>query len=202
MTQVKGLLKLAGRAWHASHQQDALEKNARHLDSYKTYLLSKPDYTPGVQKHSDIVDHEALHPREFGDSIDCMGTVDACHMLAMIVFCQIFNTGYGEKGNVAGNNSTFVEHHLGQILSRVNPAPDFFAGFQALRLQIENARDKMLAHADAAAFSVTSIPAGVSLKAHTEATRGIDFAAFTLVVDQLSVAIGPYIAERKARANG
>lgn len=185
LEQTKRLLRLAERALAAQGSAEMNAKLQKHCESSQAFARAQPDYTPGMQKSSHFSAHDELYPREFADPIDCFETANACRMLAIVFFCQVFKGGYAEDGNVAGNKPEFIRGHLDNILCLAYPHQEARNAFSSMRMLIESARDNMLAHADAKAFEVTSFDAGMHLKLHAAALTGIDFSAFTPAVESL-----------------
>lgn len=198
LRQAGNLLRQAERAREALTSEEVQTKDKWHAESALQFARSKEDYAPGLQKLSHIVEHEALIPRKFADSSDCLAISDSCQMLAVIFVCQLFKSGNAEIDNVAGNNREFVEAQLEHLLSIACMTSEEKHSFRALRKLVEKARDKMLAHADASAFEVRSIEIGISHKLHTEAINGIDFASLALAVQRLQQALRLYLFEGAA----
>jgi hypothetical protein len=192
LEQAKRLLQLADRASTALGSVEVQDRDKRHVDSAQAYARSQPDYEPGVQKLSHFLAHDMQHPREFPDSIDCFEISDACRMLALIFFCQVLKAGYAEIDNVASNSRAFVSEHLDRVLCIAFPNANDRVNFDALRKAAEDARDEMLAHADASAFEVASIGCGMRHKLHVTALKGIDFSVLAKTIEQVRSALTQY----------
>ncbi len=192
LEEAKRLLRLAERASKSLNSQEVLAKDQRHIESAQAFARSQPDYQPGIQKLSHFVAHDAAHPSEFPDSCDCYQIVDTCQMLATIFFCQVFKSGYADQGNVEGNDRAFVNEHLGNVLRLAFPSEDEIASFDRLRKSLEQARDSMIAHADAVAFQVTRTDWGMHHRLHITALKGINTAEFSHSVEHILCTLHKY----------
>jgi hypothetical protein len=95
---------------------------------------------------------KGLHP--YGSQFDLtLAYVSSC-ALAVIVLCQVFNTGKPAKGAVAGNKAAGVSRERDLIVARAFPSDDLRAGYDALIGKLIRARNGMLAHADGEVMDV------------------------------------------------
>lgn len=174
------LLVLAERAKTALTSEDVRAKDERDSVDSHNYLMTETDYVPGQGlKSSYFSAYRAKRPREFGDSLDLWSIAEACHMLAVILFCQIFKLGNGDPGIVAKNDKDFVETHIDALLQIITTSEDERQKFMLLRAKLEKARDKMLGHADGKSFEFKRHAWGEENKLHVTAIQEIDFEEFS-----------------------
>lgn len=176
LRETRMLLALARRAWAAKDTAAVIDKENEYTQARNAYIRSRPDYAPGIQKLSHFLEFETANPRPLGDSLDYFGFYDACRMLAIIFFCQLFKSGYEDKSVVAGNSRLFVNEQLAKLLQRANFSDAELIDFELLRQRAETARDKMLAHAEGPEFDFQEMPTGFHFKMPIASLDGIDFA--------------------------
>lgn len=68
------------------------------LKRYHDFRKTLPDYEEGIQKMSHLMLFDEKFPPPFPELTDFFYFKDSFVMLATVLFCQIFNSGYEEKG--------------------------------------------------------------------------------------------------------
>lgn len=189
------LLALASRAWAAKDMPEVKDRDAEYLQAMHAHIRARPDYEPGTQKLSHIRDYQQANPRPLGDALDYFGYYNACRMLAVVFFCQLFKSGFEEETSVARNSPSFVTRHMNELLSQADFSAEESREFDELRDRLETARDKMLAHADGGAFEFRDNPAGFQYKLHIAALDGIDFGLLATTVKRLQDALQIYLRQ-------
>lgn len=85
------------------------------------FASSQSDYVPGVRNLAHSQAFSKIKSKEYPSRIDCVQIRDSCHMLVIILFCQIFKGGNAEQGKVADNKKTrevYLEPILAQVFSK------------------------------------------------------------------------------------
>ena len=156
-------------------------------------IRSRPDYDPGIQKHSHFRDFELSNLRPLADTLDFLGFHDACRMLAVIFACQLFKSGHEDKDVVAGNSPNFVDRQIDKLQTLADFTAADRHAFSDLRTRLTTARDKMLAHADGNAFDFKEIPAGLRFKLPITSIQELDFDLMLAFLSRLEEAIRLYL---------
>jgi hypothetical protein len=196
--QTSSLLALAARAALAAESETVKERDAAHTAAMHQWISQRPDYEPGTQKLSHFLDFEELIPRPLGCAVDMYGYRDACQMLAIVFFCQVFKSGYAEVNAVSDNRQQFVAAHLEALYTLAAFTLEDRVAFELLRESIETARDGMLAHADGEAYAFRENPVGFSVNLPSKALERIDFPLFKILVGRLQKALHAYLVPTAA----
>jgi hypothetical protein len=117
---------------------------------------------------------------------DCREACDNARLLAIVYFCQVLNRGDADPGKVAAGDGPFRKEWWPRIVQAAfGSQPD---RFNALVDQQRTARDKMIGHADAAAFNFRLEPS-LSFWMFRHALHGIDFAYWESTMSPLRLAV-------------
>lgn len=192
LDECHSVLKIAKRAETEMNSEEAYAKHDRYSKALQEFAQTQPDYIAGTLKHSHALAFEQIQQKEFPAFTDCFLIKNYCHMLAVVLFCQIFNPGYSDEGKVAGNNKTFISLHFESILHSLFKTPKDKSDFDALLEKCLWARDKMIGHADGKAFEVIHGTPISKMKHLHSAIEGIDFIYMEKIVKPLSNAVLEY----------
>jgi hypothetical protein len=114
----------------------------------------------------------SAHP--FGTWIDLNDVYDNYRALAAVYFCQVFKEGNAASGLAGRNRDPSIVAERDNIVAIALPTADDQARFAGLLAALEAARDKVLAHADGNAFSISHSSRMVISHTHGESLRKVD----------------------------
>lgn len=192
LLECEQLFKMIKRAELEINTKEALEKEHRHTIALQNFASTQPDYRPGTMKNEHAVAFSKIQPKEFGAYTDCYYIKESLLMLAVVFFCQIFNSGYKSKGKAAANNKEFVSKHINHILIDIFPLPEELDRFELLKKQLVTARDRMIGHADGDAFNIVHGTPITSMKSYSAGLKEIDVEYWISVVEPLRLAVLKY----------
>lgn len=198
LDECQRILAIAKRAEKEMNSQESRDKQQRFVIAQLEFAKRQPDYVEGNLKDTHMVEFQKLHQMEFPAFTDCFQIVNYCQMLAVVFFCQLFNSGYAEEGKVAGNTTSFIQTHFNVIVTMVFPLQHSRNEFFSFRDKCVNARNKMLGHAQGEAFNVTHGNPISTMRSHESAIRNIDFDYMRSIVGPMSDAVITY--ERRMTA--
>lgn len=198
LEECKRLLELAVRAEAEMKSTTAQEKEQRFTNALHEFSCAQPDYTPEMQKLSHLVAFKKIQQREFGAETDCFSITNYFRMLAIVFSCQIFNIGYGVERKAAQNTKAFVNFHLGNILRTVFTTPEDREQFDRLCSQLIAARNEMIGHADARAFSIVHGHPISTMRMSIDAIQDIDFQYLASILEPLNHEIRKYTRDATA----
>lgn len=165
------------------------------IKPFQKFRESQEDYKVGSILASHYVKFCKLNPKPFPVITDYSKMKESNIMLAVVIFCQIFNIGHGEDSIASKNTKEFINVHMESILKKVFPNDDKLNEFNSLKKQLLTARDKMIGHADAKAFQIShGIPAS-SLKMYSFALENIDIKKWRELIEPLIPALLEYMNE-------
>lgn len=93
-------------------------------EKLQKFQKQQPGYTTGKQKLSHIRMFYSLNHKEFPCFTDCCSITSYLQMLAVILFCQVFNKGNYHEETVAGNTKHFIATHFEEIINRLFPSKE------------------------------------------------------------------------------
>ena len=99
------------------------------------------------------------------------------------------NIRKSHEGSVAGNTKHFIQTHLEAILKSVFPAEPDIERFEKFKEECLIARDKMIGHADGAAFDLQHATPVSRMNTFVTALDGIDFKYMAEILKPLSIAV-------------
>ncbi|MGR6862762.1 hypothetical protein ACU5EH_22460 [Aliivibrio salmonicida] len=190
--ETQRLISLAIKCENASKSPQLRDVLAQRMERYHAFRKQQPDYQEGIQFHSHLVEFGRLNPEPFPSITDCFQLKDSNTMLAVVMYCQIYMSGYLDEGTAASNNKPFREEHLEPILVEVFPSTEDREIYEAFVEKIVSARNKMLGHADAEAFEVKHGTPVSSHKLHVTAIKDIDLHYWQSFLEPLRVALLKY----------
>lgn len=159
--------------------------------AFQSFLAEQPDRVHGSVKLSHINAFEALHPLPYPTFSDCYLTTTACKLLLVVLFCQLLSQGNRDEGRVARNSKAFVSLHL-QKIAAIALGSESTQRFTAFCDSCIVARDKMIGHADGAAFEVTHGDVVTSHRLTITAVENVDFGYMASIVGPLGKAVHDY----------
>lgn len=146
---------------------------------------------PNTRHENSLKEHKKTS-EAFPSLFDCLQIKNACGMSAVVVFCQVFNTGYPAEGVAAGNKEPHISEHLKQIISNAFPNKDERQDFEIFLNTCETVRDEMIAHADGRAFDITHGSPVSKMRLVMSSIQDIDFRYMYSVTKKLETAINGY----------
>lgn len=186
------ILSIAKRAEKEMDSQQSRDKQQRFVNAQFEFAKRQPDYIEGNLKDTHMAAFQKIQQMEFPAYTDCVQIVNYCQMLAVIFFCQLFNSGYADEGKVAGNTPSFIQSHFNNIVKMVFPSQEAQIEFHSFKDNCVNARNKMLGHAQGVAFNVAHGDPISTMTLHVSAVRNIDFNYMRAIVGPMSNAIMAY----------
>jgi len=198
----QNLLNFAVKALHASGAQAERERLMHPLVMSKAKELEQadPDKISGMTKMSYYVDSKNALLPSFGSLEDLHTAIESSRLLAIVVFNQISNIGFGEAGHVAGNSEDFRDEHMPAIEAMAFPEQQDLESFRLLKVALKDARNNMIAHAHGASYrtSMEALPGKLLLWQVGNALDGIDFGLFRRAVGSMAEALRAYLRQRAA----
>ena len=152
--KTKELLIIAQRAALGKNQDFQISERDEYIKKLNEFVKQQPDYKTDTIFSSQQQKFDQIYPRQFPTWGECFQIYDACIELAIIYFCQIFNFAHGEEGTASSNATRFRNEHFLAILNKVFTNNDDLEKFNKLKDVIVTARNKMIGHADANAYSI------------------------------------------------
>ena len=201
ISKTKHLLDMAFRANIGKQDESRLNEQEAYRNSLNEFAQKESDYQSGIilPFHQDKFDE--LHPRNFPTWLECCAIHDAFVELAIVYFCQMFNSGRSQNGETAKSDDKFRNEHLKKVLEKVFPTDIEMANFDLLNQNIATVRDKVIGHSDGAAYNIThSSPVSV-LRGPNISWREIDFEFWYSFLDRMKNAIQNYSKELKLLPN-
>lgn len=183
------ILKLVGRTQRELDSGRPLEKEYASSAAFQAWLKSQPDYEAGPIKSSQLFAFLEINPTDYPSFTDCGQIKKYAHMLSVVLFCQMLNPGNYHEGTVASNTKHFVKTHLDQILEKVFATQEEIEKFYTFKESCLGARDRMIGHADGAAFNMKHGAQVTSSRAITSAIDSIDFQYMESIIEPLRVAV-------------
>lgn len=160
--------------------------------AFKEFRQKQPNYVEGTLLSSHLLEFNRMYPEPFPDVQHFHQLVKSNTMLAVIMFSQIYMSGYKDDGAVAGNSKEFVNKHLDNILSEVFTDICKREEYERFVELLLNARNSMLGHADAKAFDVKHGTPVTSFNLHVSAISGIDIRYWYGFLEPLRIAVSKY----------
>ena len=192
VTQCQIQLGLAERAATGLKDENIKHRELLYCRAQQKYAEEQADYEPGILKQSHLAAFRVMHPQTFPTSVDCHLTISYCVMLSVVLFSQMFNSGYKETGAAAENNKNFRSTHFENIASRVFPLDQDRTAFMMLCSEIISARDTMIGHADAKAFEIVHGTPISKMNGFEKAIQRIDRTYWFSILDRLRRGIREY----------
>lgn len=192
LLECEQILKLALRAEMEMNTQESIDKEMRYEAAFNLFTSTQPDYSPGTSKQSHRDAFSKIQQKEFPAYTECFSLRNYLLMLATVLFCQIFNNGFGSEGKAAGNTKTFISLHLSNVLDKVFTSDEEKIRFESFSNQLKSARDKMIGHADSDAFDIKYVPGSSSMKLPSAAILGIDVEYWSAIISPLRLAVIEY----------
>jgi hypothetical protein len=154
---------------------------------FKDFLDNHPQKQPGILKTSQIFEYKKLFPSDVLEPAELSLSQSYLKSLALVIFCQIFHSGYGDdkytRKNDRNKNRSEMNKIIQEGLSREHA--DNFSAFVDRALQL---RDTMIAHADGKAFQYKVVnPAVASHRMMIAAVDEIDIDEFSSYLDAIRV---------------
>lgn len=171
VSEVCRLLDLADRAWGGRTQPNIVAEQ----DAYDAAIGQNVPFENGAIRMTDLFTFDARYPRPFPILTECYELVRATRMLAVIVFGQIVKSGDSDIGRVSRSTGNFMDPYRVGLEKHILSCGVPEQLYQALVNEIELYRDKMLAHADGAAFGMTHGHPVSSFKMVASGLETIDF---------------------------
>lgn len=141
------------------------------------------------KQHKVLVYEEfvALNPDlfPFPQPRDLFDIASSNRKLAAVAFMRIWNQGFADGGKVASNRSADIRALRESVLSQALPAPEERSAFEGLLLQLEAARDGLIAHSDGVSASAHHGPGFASVRTSGLALEGVDFNHWRIVTHKL-----------------
>lgn len=191
IVRTQGLLQLAFRANVGKYQESQKEEMDNYIKKLNEFVHAQPESKPGTIFSSQQIAFDQIFHRPFPTQIECAGIYDACIELAIMYFCQIFNSGYGNNGEAARNDKNFVNEHFNSILTNAFETKDELEKFEQIKEKILTARDKMIGHSDADSYSIHH-GHPISVKKSTRSWRDIDIELWSSFLDKVIIEIHNY----------
>ena len=123
VTQCQIQLGLAERAATGLKDENIKHRELLYCRAQQKYAEEQADYEPGILKQSHLAAFRVMHPQTFPTSVDCHLTISYCVMLSVVLFSQMFNSGYKETGAAAENNKNFRSHADAKAFEIVHGTP-------------------------------------------------------------------------------
>lgn len=197
--KTKELLNLSRRSKIGENQSSQISERDLYIQKLNEFVKKQPDYKPGTMLISQRQKFNEIYPRQFPTWSECVYINEACIELAIVYFCQIFNDGFGQENSASKNNKSFRNEHLTILLSKVFMNEESLNKFTKLKDIILTARDKMIGHADADAYSIShGIPIS-TMKAPRQIWSEIDFDFWISFLEPLRIATYNYANEIKIK---
>jgi hypothetical protein len=201
ISKTKHLLEMAFRTNIGKQDEGKLNEQEVYRNSLNEFVQQQSDYRPGIILPSHRKKFDQLHPRDFPTWLECCAIHDAFVELAIVYFCQVFNSVYSQDGEAAKSDQSFRDEHLTKILPEVFQTPKEIANFELLKNSIVNARDKVIGHSDADAYSITHASPVSIMKGPNISWRNIDFEFWYSFLDKMIIAVQNYSNQLKLIAN-
>ncbi|MBB6582227.1 hypothetical protein [Ralstonia solanacearum] len=148
----------AGKSMHIVHDGSltgaAMELESRRLLWWSALRKSIEMLSAAIRSHEHGVQTGATWNgvgQTFPTPSECFTISRYLTQMAVITFMTMFNKGFEDKGNVAGNLEADVESLREACLQQAFPEASDRAAFDALFERLKAARDGNLAHADGSA---------------------------------------------------
>ena len=190
------LLSLAIRAEHAQKEASIIAATKKYFEDVNAFAARQPDYEKGVSKLSHQEGYNEAHTIPFPRDFDCFRMRQYFMMLAAIFFSQLFNTGNSDHGVASANSIAFRIGHLPIIIERAFPTDDERRQFNELADKVKTARDKMIAHADAAFFEIAHDPIITRHNMISQSLNGIDLRQWHKLAKALELEVLRYSHEK------
>lgn len=182
--------------FHRSQQEiDSGGPKSRHsnwLEGLKEFSKQQPDYVPNDIQSKHHREYSLKFPEAFPSFFDCYQIKNACGISAVVLFCQIFNSGYGVSEEVARNSKAFRADHLDKILLLIFSDETELEVFEGFRDSCIAARDNMIAHADGEAFDLEHGSPISKVKLVVSSIQDIDFHYMREITPKLRHAVEKY----------
>lgn len=189
------LLELASRSRAAINQPNIKERDEETTRKFHEFRNTQPDNKEGEIYLNHLVLFNSIYAKEFPEITECFSMYNACIELAIIYFCQILSPGNSDPGNAAKNDKNYlikISENFFQSQEEINK-------FNNLCNELRTARDKMLGHADAKAFSIKHGEQISSMKLHSQAWKDIDIDYWHGLLEGLAKAILEYSNEKSRK---
>lgn len=193
--QTKMCLNIAFRAMKGSKQDFQENEQRIYQDKLKEFQKEHSGYEEGTLKLSVKREFDRKHERPFPYKAECYIINHISIKLAIVYFCQILTTGYGDQN--ASANETFRQEHMENILSRVFDTKEKRAKFEALTEKLKLARDKMIGHADAEAFNISHGTPVTTMGGVQNITEDLDLEYWHSFLEEFEQSITSYMNEQK-----
>lgn len=118
-------------------------------ENYLAWRKAQPDYGP--EEQFDYVawrEYRLDHVDDFPSMIEGFGIGNAMSQMGAIAFLTVFNKGYADNGNVAGNLSPAINAFREKCVAQAIPDAADRIAFDNLLGRLKDVRDGLLAHSD------------------------------------------------------
>ncbi len=192
VSKTKHLLEMSFRTNEGKQESFRLQEQETYAIKLKEFAKQQPDYRNDIVFPSHRKKFDEIYPRAFPTWLECCAIHDAFVELAIVYFCQLFNSGYSQHGETAKSDKSFRDEHLIKVLNKVFLTPTEMTQFESLKKTLTSARDKVIGHSDGDAYKIThSSPVSV-LRGPNISWREIDFEFWYSFLDKMVTAIHNY----------
>ena len=175
ISKTQHLLEMAFRTNIAKQDELRIQEHDDYANRLNEFSKQEFGHKEGKTLPSHRRESDELYPRPFPTWLECCAIHDAFAELAIVYFCQIFNSGRSQEGETAKNDENFRKEHLAKILAIVFPTIEEMANFESLKVSLLTVRDKVIGHSDGEAYNIThSSPVSIK-KGPNISWRNIDF---------------------------
>ncbi|HCE2429418.1 TPA: hypothetical protein NGU10_001466 [Vibrio parahaemolyticus] len=190
--ETQRFVKLALRADNAFHSRELIDANEQRIKKMHEFSKRQPDYKEGVLLDSHAEMFDRIHPEPFPSRIECSHLKESNTISAVIMFCQIYVSGYQHDGVAFNNSKAFRDKHLEAILNEVFPINEDRKKYDDFANTLLSARNQMLGHADANSFNIKHGAIVSSLKLPSAAIKELDLHYWNDFLEPLHQAILKY----------
>ena len=196
VSEAQSCLKTAKRALEGSKQSFQKDEQKKYQEQLQEFIKTRDDYKEGTITSTQLNEYNDKYNRPFPYLAECFALHRACLNLAIIYFCQIFNTGYGNEA-AAKNTKQFREEYLDIVLQRIFPTNKEMGKFNKLLEQLMQVRDGMIGHADAGTLNIEHKEFVTTIGGPQNITRSIDMNFWLSFMEPLRRGILEYMNEIK-----
>ena len=197
VSKTKHLLEMSFRTIEGKQDEARLLEDETYIKKLNEFAEQQPDYQKGHMPNSHREKFNETYPRNFPTWLECCAIHDAFVELAIVYFCQMFNSGRSQDGETAKSDKNFRDEHLTNILLKVFPDNGEMNDFNLLKERIITSCDKVIGHSDGEAFSIThSSPVSI-MRGPNIGWRDIDFEFWYSFLDRMINAIQNYSNQMK-----
>lgn len=174
-SNTRHLLEMVFRANIGIQDELRLKEQDTYISKLNEFAKHQSGYKEGQTLQSHQRKFDELYPRTFPTWLECWAIHDAFVELAIVYFCQVFNSGSCREGQSAKSDKSFRNEHLTKILATVFPTNEEMVKFEFLKNSVVTARDKVIGHSDGEAYNITHSSPVSTYRGPNISWRDIDF---------------------------